>query len=105
MKIKNIKITGGNQQFADKIINNSNQLSDDEKTLVDFIIKNTSDEERQAALIKNLEVLKDPKQQVEKKKNAGSVLKSFLESTSNEAGKLLVKELFDKGLLYLEYLF
>lgn len=104
MKIKNIKIVGGSQQFADTIINNSSQLSATEKSLLELIHSNTNSEEERAVLIKSLETVKDSESDIQEKKKSGSFLKKFLESTTNEAGKQIIKELIEQGVNYIEYL-
>jgi hypothetical protein len=104
MKIKNIKILGGSQQFADTIVNNSNQLLTTEKSFLELIHKNTNSEEDRAELIKSLEIVKDSETDLQEKKKSGSLLKKFLESTTNEAGKQIIKELIEQGVNYIEYL-
>lgn len=104
MKIKNIKILGGSQQFADTIINNSSQLSATEKSFLELIHSNTNSDEERAELIKSLETVKDSESELPEKKKSGSFLKKFLESTTNEAGKQIIKELIEQGANYIEYL-
>ena len=104
MKIKNIKILGGSQQFADTIINNSSHLSATEKSFLELIHNNTNSEEERAELIKSLETVKDSESDILQKKKSGSFLKKFLESTTNEAGKQIIKELIEQGVNYIEYL-
>ena len=106
MKIGTQNFYGGNQQFADTIINNAtNKLDESERNLINLISDNSSSEEEKTQLLESLSDLKDEGKSPEEKQKAKSMLDSFLNSGVNEAGKQIVRELIENGSDYLSILF
>jgi len=97
MKIENQNIYGGNQQYADIIINGSNHLSDTDRRLIELIYENTEDEEERKALLASLETVRSRDAKEEDKKKAKSLWKQFRDSMVTESGKQIVKELIEGG--------
>lgn len=104
MKIENQNIYGGNQQFADLIINKSQILDDTDSNFLRLINENTNSIEDKKALIKSLEDVKSLDTAVEDKKKSGGILKKFFDSVASEGGKQLVKEVIENGGEYLQYI-
>ncbi len=104
MEIKNQNIYGGNQQFADLIINNSRILDESDSKFLQLIHENTSSPEERKALIESLEDVKSPEANTEEKKKSGGVLRKFMDSIATEGGKQLVKELVENGAEYWQYI-
>jgi len=98
MKIVNQKISGGNQQFADSIINNSKFLSEEDKTLLEIINENASSEIEKKKLVRSLEILKSKSADSEIKVESKSLLKKFFEEGVGEAGKEFVKGIISSGI-------
>ncbi|MFZ2897506.1 MAG: hypothetical protein WA004_02720 [Saprospiraceae bacterium] len=105
MKISNLNIHGGNQQFADTIINASSQFNETDRSLLKLIHDNTNSEEERKELIKSLEVVKSEELPSDEKKKSGSILRKFFDSIATEGGKQVVKELIENGGDYLRYIF
>ena len=105
MKIENQNIYGGNQQFADLIINKSHILNETDTKFLQLIHENTSSPEERQALVESLENIKSSDTQIDEKKKSGGFLRKFLDSIATEGGKQLVKEIFKTGTAYLPYIF
>lgn len=105
MEIKNLNIYGGNQQFAETIINNSKVLDDTDSRFLQLINENTSNPEEKKALIKSLENVKSPSTLTEEKKKSGGILRKFVDSIATEGGKQIIKEIAENGAEYLQYVF
>jgi len=103
MKIENIN-NYGNLQIADLIINNSNELSQNDRKLVQLIHENISNEEEKKELIENLETIRSENSTKEEKKKSGGLIGKFLESVSSESGKQIAKEIFENGDKIWEYI-
>ena len=97
MKIENQYIYGGNQQYADVIINSSPSLSNTDRRLIDLIYSNTDNEEERKALLKSLETIKSESADPKEKEKSKGMLKKFFESGVAEAGKQLAKEVVEGG--------
>lgn len=104
MKINNQNIYGGNQQFADLIINKSQLLDETDSRFLQLIYENTSSPEERKALVENLENVKSFEIPIEEKKKSGGILRKFVDSIATESGKLLVKELVENGAEYWQYI-
>jgi riboflavin biosynthesis pyrimidine reductase len=104
MKIENLNIYGGSQQFADMIINNSNVLDNTDVHFLRLIHENTNSFEERKVLVDSLETLKSEEANNEAKKKSGGVLKKFINSIATEGGKQLVKELVENGANYWQYI-
>lgn len=104
MKIDNLNIHGGNQQFADIIINSSPQLDETDRGLVQLIHDNVDTEEERKKLLRNLTTTKMSDAPEAEKKKAGSALRKFIDSLATESGKQIVKELAENGVEYLQYI-
>ena len=59
MNINNLHISGGKQQFADLIINQSERLSETDRQFIELIDSNVSSEDEKRQLIQSLEVVKN----------------------------------------------
>lgn len=105
MEIINQNIYGGNQQFADLIINESKILDKTDADFLNLIHKNTSSEEERKILVESLETIKSDKIEDKEKKKLGGILKKFVDSIVTEGGKQLVKELAENGAEYWRYIF
>lgn len=97
MKIENQNIFGGNQQFADTIINSSPNLNDTDRAFVQLIHDNTSSEEERKELIESLETVKSDDPSENEKKKSSTLLRKFLESGVSEAGKNIAKTILESG--------
>lgn len=97
MNINNLNITGGKQQFADLIINQSEKLSEADRQFIELIDNNVASEEEKAQLIQSLEVVKDEKVEDADKSYSKGLLKKFLESGVGEAGKEIAKSILTSG--------
>lgn len=104
MKIENLNIRGGNQQFADLIINSSPSLDETDRDIIQLIHENVESDEGRKELLNSLETLKAPEQPEEEKKKSGSLLKKFFDSIATEGGEQVVKEFAKSGAEYLQYL-
>ena len=104
MKIENQNIYGGNQQFADLIINKSQILDETDNRFLQLIHENTSSPEEKKALVESLESVKSLDTPAEEKKKSGGVLRKFVNSIVAEGGKQLVKELVENGAEYWQYI-
>ncbi len=105
MKIENQNIYGGNQQFADLIINNSQVLDETDSRFLQLIHENTSSPEEKKALVESLENVKSHDKPNEEKKKSGGLLRKFMDSIVTEGGKQIVKEIAENGAEYLQYIF
>ena len=105
MKIENLNIHGGNQQFADMIINSSEKFDDTDKELIQLIHDNVESKEGRKELLESLETVKSPEKPEEEKKKSGSILRKFFDSVATEGGKQVVKELAENGAEYAQYIF
>lgn len=105
MKIENLNIHGGNQQFADMIINSSEKFDDTDKGLLQLIHDNVESKESRKELLESLETVKSPEKPEEEKKKSGSILKKFFDSVATEGGKQVIKELAENGVEYAQYIF
>lgn len=104
MKIENQNIYGGNQQFADLIINSNNNLDEVDRSFIELIHENVPTPEERQKLINELSNIKDSGSSEEEKRKSGGVLKKFLDSVVSESGKQIIKEVFEKGGEYLDYI-
>lgn len=104
MKINNQNIFGGNQQFADLIINQSSILDETDTRFIKLINENTDSIEEKKALITNLEKIKSDEISKEEKNISGGILKKFLDSIVSESGKQLIKEIVEHGGEIVQYL-
>jgi hypothetical protein len=104
MKIENQNIFGGNQQFADIIINNSQVLDESDSRFLQLIHENTSSPEEKKALIESLENVKSDDYPEEEKKKSGGLLRKFIDSVATEGGKQIVKEIAENGAEYWQYI-
>lgn len=93
MKINKIKISGGNQQFGDKIYNNK-ELNDVDEKLIELIKLEVPDLEQRKILFKDLENVKSKSADASKSK---SRLAKFLENITTEGGKQIGRELIESG--------
>lgn len=98
MKIGTQNIYGGNQQYADIIINNSESLNSNDKELVEYICKNAKTEQEKTEVLNSLEIIKSDTAKPEEKEKSKGIFKKFLESGAVEAGKELGKILVSSGL-------
>lgn len=98
-------INGGDQQFADKIINKKeNNLNELDRKFVQLIYDNTDSEEEREELLESLSSIKDETSSETKKKESKSILSKFIEVIPGEAGKQIVKELVENGAEYFQSL-
>jgi regulator of replication initiation timing len=104
MKIENQNIYGGQQQFADTIINNSTTLDETDARFLKLIHDNTSSDTERQQLVRSLENLKAEDTDEAEKKKSGGLLKKFLESGVSETSKQMVKEIFESGAEYVNYI-
>lgn len=102
MKIKNQKIYGGNQQFADKIINQSSDLSPSDKELIELIHLNASSETEREELINSLKNIKSTQKSEEDKQSAWTRLKGFLSESVSQGSKVLANEIISKGIEFIK---
>ena len=104
MKIENLNIHGGNQQFADTIINSSNNLDETDKDLIQLIHNNVTTPEARKLLLESLDTIKSSDATEAVKKKSGSSLKKFFDSVATEGGKQVVKELIENGPEFMQYI-
>ncbi len=104
MKIQNQNIYSGNQQFADLIINQSSVFDESDVKFLELIHKNTDTAEERKKLVESLEFIKSDQVDENEKKVAGGLLKKFLGTGVAETSKQIVKEIFEYGGEYLQYL-
>jgi len=105
MKINTQNIYGGNQQFADQIINTKdNNLNELDRKFIQLIYDNTDSEKEREELLESLSSIKDENSTETKKKESKSILGRFIEVVPGEAGKQIVKELVENGAEYLQNL-
>lgn len=97
MNINNLNISGGKQQFADLIINQSEKLSETDRQFIELIDNNVASEEEKKQLIQSLEVVKDEKAEDADKSYSKGLLKKFLEAGVGEAGKEIAKSILTSG--------
>lgn len=93
MKIQNQNIYGGQQQFADTIINASKVLDSQDAPLIKFVDENVQNEPQKVELISALETIKDGKKTESEKSQAKGMWKKFLESGVSELAKEAAKGL------------
>lgn len=94
MKINKQIIHGGNNQFADKIINNPTGPLDVDQQLQNLIMTEVPTIEEREKLLSDLRTLKEGDSQ-EESNVAKSNLKEFLKSISSESGKEVVRQLVE----------
>jgi hypothetical protein len=105
MKIINQNIYGGNQQFADQIINSKeNSINESERELLNLIYSNNNSTTEREKLVSSLNAIKNDAVQDSEKKVSKNFLAKFLETIPGEVGKQVVKHLIDNGADYLQYL-
>jgi hypothetical protein len=80
MKIKNITISGGNQQFADAIINNNTHIKFDDmdSKLLALIDKYAASDSEKQDLSKKVVVANDPNAELAEKQNALDRIGKFI---------------------------
>jgi 23S rRNA A1618 N6-methylase RlmF len=98
MNINNLHISGGKQQFADLIINQSERLSETDRQFIELIDSNVSSEDEKRQLIQSLEVVKNDEADEKDKSYSKGLLKKFLESGVGEAGKEIAKNILTSGI-------
>jgi hypothetical protein len=102
MKITNQNIYGGNQQFADLIINsNDNKIDELDRKFLKLIYDNTNSIEEREELIHSLSDIKENGSENESTQKSKNILSNFLKVIPGEAGKQIVKELIENGSEYL----
>ncbi|NJX16885.1 hypothetical protein [Tamlana crocina] len=102
MKINNQNIYGGNQQFADLIINSKdNKIDELDRKFLKLVYENTSSPEEREELIKSLSDIKENGTNKESIQKSRNILSNFLKVIPGEAGKQIVKELIENGSEYL----
>lgn len=104
MKINNQNIYGGNQQFADTIINSSDKFDETDKNLIKLIHENVPSNEGRMEMLKSLETVKSTDQTDKERKESGSIIKKFIDSIATEGGKQIVKELAENGSEYAKFI-
>jgi hypothetical protein len=105
MKIENQNIYGGNQQFADFIINsNENKIEELDRKLLNLIYENSKSFEEREMLLMSLSDIKDSTKTESEKKVSNSFLSKFINAIPGEVGKQVVKHLIDNGADYLQSL-
>jgi uncharacterized protein Yka (UPF0111/DUF47 family) len=105
MKIENQNIFGGNQQFADLIINSKeNNIDEVDRKFLQLVYDNTNSIEERKDLIKSLTTIKADDVSDNDKKISKSILTKFLDSIPGEVGKQVVKHLVENGSEYLSFL-
>jgi len=98
MKIDNLNISGGNQQFADVINNNnSTEFNEVDTKIISLINEYAPTSESKENLYASLTSIKNIEESELEKKKSGNRLKTFLDTITTEGGKQLVKEIFEKG--------
>ncbi len=97
MNIDNINIHGGQQQFADTIINNSNNLSQEDKEMLEVINQNVSTEKEKKELIKSIEIINSEVASKEDKSKAKKLLEHFIKEGVSGVGKEVAKKLLSGG--------
>lgn len=106
MEIQNQNIYGGNQQFADKIINNSsNELGEQEREILELFYDNVDNEIERGQLVKALNDYRSDKTSTKIKSKAKKVLTHFFNAGISESGKLIAKDLIMNGHQYLSVFF
>ena len=104
MKIINPIFNGGSQQFADTIINNSQNLKDSDTKLLQLIYENTDSEEERNELINSLETLKSDESEEDEKFKSGRYLRKFLDTGISETSKYLTKSILESTGKWIEYI-
>jgi small GTP-binding protein len=103
MEIHNQNIYGGNQQFADKIINHSsNELQEDDREVLKLFFDDIDSVEKRGELVEALNNFKSKKTTPTIKSKAKSILSNFFKAGISESGKLIAKDLIQNGHQYLE---
>lgn len=97
MKIENLNIHGGHQNFADIIIQSVENIDDADREIVELIHKEVPDKEERLELIKSLSDVKDPDKSESEKKGGAKALKSFFDSLISESGKQIAQEFIERG--------
>lgn len=105
MKILNQNIYGGNQQFADYIINSKeNNVDELDRKFLQLIYDNTDSIAEREELIKSLTTIKNIDSSETDKIKSKNILVKFLDVIPGEIGKQLVKHLIENGAGYLNYI-
>jgi hypothetical protein len=104
MKIGQNNIYGGNQQFADKIVNHHSNLSESDHKVIDLIASDNGANYDQELISKSIEQVKSTKASSQEKEHSKSVLKKIFDTGLTEATKMAVKALIDQGMNYLDFL-
>ncbi|MCU4175220.1 COR domain-containing protein [Carboxylicivirga sp. N1Y90] len=101
-EVQNQRVYRGNQQLVEVIINDvDNNISSKDKALVQLILDNTKTDAEKELLLGSLSTIKSKAEPIEKKNEASSTLRNFLNTSVLEAGKQIVKELITNGADYL----
>ncbi len=102
-EIQNQRVYRGNEQLVELIINSvDNNISSEDKALVQLILNNTKTDNEKELLLSSLSTIKSGIEPKRKKNEAASILRNFLNTTVLEAGKHIVKELISNGADYLQ---
>ncbi len=105
MKIQKQNIFGGNQQFADSIINESKILNEVDRKFLQLIHENAPSLEERNDLVESLENIKSIDSSKIDKEKSGGVLRKFMDSIATEGGKQLVRDIAENGADYLHFIF
>ena len=105
MKIENLNVFGGNQQFADTIINSFPTIDENDRQILEIIRGNCDLPDRQIELVKLIEKLRSPDVSDAEKKKSGTILKKFFDSIVSETGKFAVKGFLSSGSELIKYIF
>lgn len=95
VKIETQNIYGGNQQFADTIINASQgRLSSEDADWLKFVNEKANSDSQKTILIEAVETLRDGRKSNAEKETAKSLWKEFLEKGVGTAAEEVIKSLF-----------
>ncbi|MBC7571802.1 MAG: hypothetical protein H7319_19040 [Spirosoma sp.] len=103
MKINQNNIYGGNQQFADKIVNHNSILSETDRKIIDLIDTDGQGNYDKQILTKDLERLKSSESSQEEKENAKSTFRKIFESGISQLTKGAIKILIEQNADYLDF--
>ncbi len=91
-------VTNEMYNYVDKIIHESDLLTNNDRELIRLIYENTDSEKEREDLVNNLKIIKDPNASKATKEKSKSVFRKFIESGLTEATKQLFKRLIDIGI-------
>jgi len=105
MEIHNQNIYGGNQQFADKIINSTkNELVEEDREILKIFYDEVGSKEDREALVQALNDFKKKDSSPSLKSRAKKTLRNFFNSAISESAKLMARDLIENGHSYLQLL-